>query len=225
MLWALDSSSLPLQTLGQGYEKIIPPSPTRQGALAAGARAESGPGPFPCGLSKAQELCWHCLAGCRVPRCPRTIPLCFGGWYPGSCSWGPPVPGTWGHLGTNTAGTVCCLWCHCQAQGGWKAGWWHQCHSPQAVYHARGFKGSAEVKFHPAPAATASHMGTALAQAPWEQSCHHCPHPHLQAHSSGSSPWCWDGHRHTRVSLNLAGILPMTSAQWRLLIILFAEII
>lgn len=88
---------------------------------------------------------------------------------------------------------------------------------------SKSWKGSAEVKFHPAPAATATHMGTA--QAPWEQTCHHCPHPQLQVHSQVLSPWCWNGHRQSRVSLNPAGILPMTSAQWRLLIVLFAEII
>lgn len=82
------------------------------------------------------------------------------------------------------------------------------------------WKGSAEVKSHPAPAATATQMGTA--QAPWEQSCHHCPHPHLQARLV---PFVLGWPQQARVSLNLAGILPMTSAQWRLLIVLFAEII
>lgn len=62
---------------------------------------------------------------------PKEHPFVLGGMAPG-VPHQLPEAGAWGQLDMNRDNLL--SWCHCQAQGGWKAGWWHQCHSPQAVY-------------------------------------------------------------------------------------------
>lgn len=140
-----------------------------------------------------------------------------------------PVAGAQGHRGTSTAGTVCCP---CQTEGGRKAARWGG--GTDVIHHRlfirrghdpRELEGSPEVKFHPAPAATATGHGHSPGPGTMGTDLPPLSPPTLAGPHPGSSPSCWDGHRQAGVSLNLAGILPMTSAQWRLLIVLFGEII
>lgn len=117
---------------------------------------------------------------------------------------------------------------------------WHWCHLPQGNCQRGDMSSDSQtvphsslgVKYHLGPTATATLMGTALAWGtvgtdlrPLSPSYSADAPAQGNDGQPGSSLSHWDDHRWAGVSPSPTGILPMTSAEQRLCVVLFKGII